>query len=59
MPEPLLKKINTIGIPFLGSIPNDENLLSFELDGRPLVELGADSTLYKIIADMMEKILFT
>lgn len=59
MPESLLKKIENFGIPFLGHIPNDENLVAFELNGRPLVELGNSSISYQIISNMMEKVLFT
>ncbi len=59
MPESLLKKIENLGILFLGYIPNDENLIAFELNGRPLVELGDNSTSYQIISKMMEKVLFT
>ena len=40
-----------------GSIPNDENLLAFELKGRPLVEMGDDSPLYEIVSEIMENIL--
>ena len=35
----------------------NEELMEFEFSGRPLVELGDESPVYKAIAAMMEKIL--
>lgn len=57
IPPPLQEKVNELDIPLLGTIPADELLMSFEFEGRPLVELGDDSPVYQAISDMMGKIL--
>ena len=57
IPPPLQDKISELDIPLLGTIPADELLMSFEFEGRPLVELGVDSPVYQAISNMMEKIL--
>ena len=57
IPPPLQDKISELDIPLLGTIPADELLMSFEFEGRPLVELGDDSPVYQAISNMMEKIL--
>ncbi len=55
MPEPLLTTITKIGIDFLGNLPADEELMSFDYEGKPLVELGDESPVYKAISDLMDK----
>jgi CO dehydrogenase maturation factor len=53
----LLAYIEKINLPFLGSVPADDELARFELSGRPLVELPNTSPVYQSISDMMSKIL--
>jgi len=55
VPEPLLNTISTIGIDFLGHLPADEELMSFDYEGKPLVELGDESPVYIAISDLMDK----
>lgn len=57
MPQPLQDRIDKMGIPFLGVVPSDDELVEFEFSGRPLVELGDDSPVYKSVAQMMDKTL--
>ena len=57
VPPPLEKQIDSLGIPLLGVIPADEELARFEYSGRPLVELGDESLVYRAVAEMMGKIL--
>lgn len=57
IPEALQKKIKEINMPFLGAIPSDDELLAFELNGRPLVELGEESPVYRAVSKMMASIL--
>jgi len=57
LPSALQSKISSLDIPYLGAVPADSQLTEFEFSGRPLVELGADSPVYKSVAQMMEKIL--
>jgi CO dehydrogenase maturation factor len=53
IPLPLRSLIDTIGVPLLGVIPEDQTLLEFELSGRPLVDLGDESPVYRAVAEMM------
>jgi len=57
MPGPLQERIDKMGIPFLGTIPMDEKLMSFEFSGKPLVDLGDDSPVYQAVARMMDQTL--
>ncbi len=57
IPKPLREKIDEFEIPFLGAIPSDEELLSFELNGRPLVELGDDSPVFQAVSNMLRTII--
>ncbi|MFQ5576091.1 MAG: AAA family ATPase [Anaerolineae bacterium] len=57
IPAPLQSFINSINVPLLGTIPQDDDLLAFEFSGRPLVQLGDDSPVYRAVADMMDTLL--
>lgn len=57
MPPPLKSFIETIGVPLLGTIPQDSRLVEFEFSGRPLVELGDDSPVYQAVAGMMKTLI--
>ena len=56
MPLPLQERIGQMDIPLLGTVPADTELMAYEFSGRPLIELGDDSPVYKAIAEMMEHI---
>lgn len=57
IPDPLVERINSLGMNFLGSVPSNNELMEFEFNGRPLVELGDESPVYQAVAYMMEKII--
>lgn len=57
IPSALQARIDALDISLLGVVPADNQLTSFEFEGRPLVELGDDSPVYKAVAQMMEDIL--
>lgn len=57
MPGPLVERIEKMDIPFLGSIPADDQLLTFEFSGKPLVELGDDSPVYSAVEEMLDRVL--
>jgi CO dehydrogenase maturation factor len=57
VPAPLLDKISTLGVNFLGAVPANQDLMEFEFSGRPLVELGDESPVYQAVAGMMKEIL--
>ena len=56
MPPALEKAIQQLHIPLLGVIPADSDLMDFEFSGRPLVDLGDDSPVFRSVAEMMSKI---
>ena len=57
MPPALEKAIQQLPIPLLGVVPSDSDLMDFEFSGRPLVELGDDSPVFRSVAEMTEQIL--
>ena len=56
-PQVLLDRIEQTDLEYLGAIPSDEDLINFEFEGKPLVELGDQNPVYQAVAGMMEKIL--
>ncbi len=57
IPNALQTRINALGIPLLGIIPQSNELLEFEFTGRPILELSADSPVYQTVAEMAERTL--
>jgi CO dehydrogenase maturation factor len=57
MPAALEEAIQQLPIPLLGVVPSDNDLMDFEFSGRPLVDLGDDSPVYRSVARMMDEIL--
>ncbi|HUV28830.1 MAG TPA: hypothetical protein VMW34_15825, partial [Anaerolineales bacterium] len=56
MPPALENAIQQLPIPLLGVVPSDSDLMDFEFSGRPLVDLGDDSPVFRSVAEMMEQI---
>lgn len=52
MPAALQAKIDEIGVPVLGTVPYNTDLLEFEFTGRPILELDSDSPVYQAVASM-------
>lgn len=59
LPPALQEKINSLDIPLLGVVPNDDSIADFEFTGRPLIELNDASPVYQSVSQMMQKILTT
>jgi len=57
IPPALDEAIQQLPIPLLGVVPSDNDLMDFEFSGRPLVELGDDSPVFRNVADMMAQII--
>lgn len=57
IPNALQARLDSLDIPLLGIVPADNQLTEFEFEGRPLVELGADSPVYNAVAEMLSGIL--
>jgi CO dehydrogenase maturation factor len=57
MPPMLKAGIDRLDIPLLGTVPADDELSTFEFSGKPLVELGNESPVYKAVSGMLDSIL--
>ncbi len=57
IPTPLKPFVDSMGVPLLGIVPEDETLRAFELSGRPLVQLGDDSPVYRAVEQMMRQVI--
>lgn len=53
----LQEHIDAIGVPLLGMIPHDEQIAEFDAVGKPLIQLGEDSTVYRAMSAMLVKVL--
>jgi CO dehydrogenase maturation factor len=49
--------VEKMGIPLLGAIPADDAISTYDLSGRPLVDLPDESSVYLFVAAMLKKIL--
>jgi CO dehydrogenase maturation factor len=57
LPVELRSFVETLDVPLLGTIPADAELSAFEFSGRPLIELGDASPVYRAVEGMLAKIL--
>lgn len=57
LPEPLQDFVDSMDIDLLGITPYNQQLVEFEYNGRPLVEMENDSPVYQAVAAMLDKIL--
>jgi len=56
--DPVIRnKIEEKGLTIFGSIPEDEQIGRFDLEGRSLLELPEDNTVVQAVRELMEKIL--
>jgi CO dehydrogenase nickel-insertion accessory protein CooC1 len=44
-------------VPFLGSIPANQEIMSYDFSGKPLLELGDQSAVYRAVAEMLDQTL--
>jgi len=51
----LAEEINKTGLELLGTIPLDSQVADFDLQGRPLFQLPADSTAVQAVAEIARK----
>jgi CO dehydrogenase maturation factor len=50
-------KINRMGVPLLAKIPYDAQLVEFDSNGRPLVELPTDAPISQAVAQIVQQLL--
>jgi CO dehydrogenase maturation factor len=56
LPTPLAKAIEQSGLEMIGTVPEDPAMAEFEFSGRPLVELPANSAVYKAVNHIAQSI---
>ena len=54
--QAFLNEVASIGVPIIATIPDDNNLLEFDMERRSILELGDDSSAVLAIHDMMKKV---
>lgn len=55
MPEPLAQAIERTGLELLRTVPEDAAMAEFEFTGRPLVELPAETAVYRAVREIAER----
>jgi CO dehydrogenase maturation factor len=55
--ELILNKLKEFQLPLIGQIPEDEEIIKFELEGKPLIELGEETSSFIAIKNLIKKIL--
>jgi len=55
MPEPLAQAVERTGLELLGTVPEDAAMAEFEFAGRPLVELPAETAVYRAVREIAER----
>ncbi|MFN2135002.1 MAG: AAA family ATPase [Candidatus Promineifilaceae bacterium] len=56
IPPALQAGIDSLDVPLVGIIPDDDALYEFDLSGRPLVELGSDSPVFAAVAGIASRL---
>jgi len=57
LPLEFRRRVEALGIPLLGTLPQDPEISRLDAEGRPLVELGADSALYPAVKTILQECL--
>lgn len=57
VPAPLLTAIEEADLNLIGTVPEEPTMAEFEFTGRPLVELPADTGLYRAVREIAAEIL--
>jgi CO dehydrogenase maturation factor len=57
LPPPLAEAVAQSGLELAGTVPEDLAMAEFEFTGQPLVELPAETVVYRAICDIARKVL--
>jgi CO dehydrogenase maturation factor len=57
IPAPVQDRADQLGVPFLGAVPADDNVMEFDFSGKPLLDLENDSPVYQAVEDIMDQLL--
>jgi len=53
----LRKKINDMNLPIFGEIPEDDNVIKLDIEGKSMRNLSFDTSIYKSIEKIVENVL--
>ncbi len=56
LPAPLLEKAREVDAEFVGTLPNDSTVAEFDLIGKPLIEMGDDTPIYRAVSEILRKV---
>ncbi len=56
LPDEVAKRIEKIGIPLIGAIPEEELVLEFDGNGRPLIELPETSSTVRTVEEIVARL---
>ncbi len=57
LPAPLAEAVGRTGLELLGTVPEDLSMAEFEFTGRPLVELPAETAVYRAVREIAERMI--
>jgi len=57
MPQPLAEAVEKTGLQLIGIVPDDPAMAEFEFTGRPLIELPADTAVYRAVQEIARKVI--
>ncbi len=55
LPASLVEAITALGVSLAGAVPADPEVAAFDLIGRPLIELGEESAVYRAVASILRQ----
>jgi CO dehydrogenase maturation factor len=56
VPAPLAQAVEQAGLELVGTVPEDPAMAEFEFTGRPLVELPAETSVYRAVREIAERV---
>ena len=57
LPPPLAEAVARVGMELLGTVPEDPAMAEFEFTGRPLVELPAETAVYRAVQGLAKRMM--
>lgn len=57
LPAPLERAVEESGLNLIGTVPDDPAMAEYEFTGRPLIELPADTPVYRSVSEIARKVL--
>jgi CO dehydrogenase maturation factor len=57
LPREFQERVAALGVPLLGTLPQDQTISRFDAEGRPLIDLDDSSEIYQAVKALLEKCL--